>query len=1682
MKHLLAVGVAAFAMASAFGADYYYKGGNLPWTEPGSYTVDKKEATELPGSSDTICLSANKTAFVDDDSIAFFSRVSGVNLYGNGITFTVDISTNAVFGCWLGDFGGHGIMYKDTWIVKKGAGELGFSKPFNTGNTSYSYAANIDIQGGAYRAAPTVTGVAKHSFNSIRVAENCAFYGVTNGTTVVSDLAGAGDVINVSPISARATSFGLAISCNNADEPTEFSGRILGGKWIVSYASYCNFTGTGHEIMEFQFNGGSLGVSTLIGSSSNPSSVGKVNPDCRGAGCFRYLGTGERTARNYTLWTTSKQPLTFDGGENGGWEFTGGSFKHDTRANPVVGQHRLELTGKNLAAPCVLSNDIGSVSGGDSSFYVTKSGPGTWRMFDNGTTKFSGALAVKDGALEFDTVAEQGRRCALGTAACLYEDKCDVLANLATVDYAWLLGTTGDLSKVGTLSYTGTEPKLLESRKTALAGAGRLKTGAGSVSKYAAGISGLGGGEKEIHFENGIGATNVVSGVSDGADGATVSVVKEGPGHYTLTGGLGFTGDLRVTDGELTLKDINGAKYEWFRYIFKENRCSSTNAAYSGLSVSTGDNYSGRVTRAIRLTEIGLYDADGVRVNQLGSFADSQTNDIYFALEPGQVATAGAASQTEADSSKWGSPKDPRQLFNNDTPGGCAFWACWKTKTLYPTVDNPDSWIVVYQRLKSDAAAAVSYDLCYSGKSAGDQYKGGPTAYDIEASADGVTWETVVSTNNVVFCLSNDFGWLSNDPNAGWSGNEKPEKYAHPNKMPLASSVQQGTYARPAPRSVEVAANASLVIDGGTLTVNRLTTDEFGVGRIEGVTFADAGTLAVRGLSRLRETVDLGGPFVDCTDVGNLANWQVEIEGFESVSRKYRIDVGPDGRLTLAKRQGFLVMIGSGGSRPTETVSLTAPTVVIAPRAPDVVRFAAAEMTNFLSQVQGRTVPLATSLPTAGEAIVLGTNEWSKAAGLAPEALARDGFEILAEAGASPRVYIAGCDDPSVKVEKALVSGIWRQYYERGTYLGMIAFLEDCAGARFYFPGELGTILPRRAALSVPVGLRRTVPAMSVRRHSVYDDGEWFEDGSGLSKDARRSLHNMRIRMETELGPPCCHGSAKLSLITRFGASHPEYFALYGGKRLNVLTGDRDGQLCHTSDVWNEMYLDAASYLRGESASVRGVCYRDDPTNFTWDWNFREGKYVDIMPQDAMKVCSCENCIAAFGGTADGIGEQIWRKTAAFADRLAADGFADARVTQMAYGYVRSVPQVDIPSNVLVTVAETGPWAAAQPEEFRRELDEIAAWRAKLGGRKTWIWTYLCKYGAKNIPDVPCGTPRACARFYQAAAKDVYGIFAESEIDRFLYQALDIYILSRICWDPSVDTDAVIAEYYRLMFGRAANGMEAIADLLEEKWLKEVNANVIDTSEGPSIVAPSERQLWTEIYTPTFLTRLRELFGRSAEAVPAGSPEARRIALFRSAWLDPLGAAARKYADESDPYAALARDARLTNAQLVVDSDFSGTDARWGEIGWLRDNTSSGSAFARDEETFVSAPKSVRLTSTGNMILTQYLSGRPDIPDLKPGCRYRLSFNLKLDRLTPTSASGGGAHVVVNDGANVSFPSTSAFSGTFDWTHFSYEFTTRELEPGKTITPYVRLRIDGAAGTAWFDDVRLDELPLAEAD
>jgi len=134
--------------------------------------------------------------------------------------------------------------------------------------------------------------------------------------------------------------------------------------------------------------------------------------------------------------------------------------------------------------------------------------------------------------------------------------------------------------------------------------------------------------------------------------------------------------------------------------------------------------------------------------------------------------------------------------------------------------------------------------------------------------------------------------------------------------------------------------------------------------------------------------------------------------------------MGKTGLSVRAARLAVLVGLSctfTGISAPAEPEQFVlakdgkANAVVVAPKgAPPPVQFAAYELTTHLEGVTGAKFQIVESKPDQGNAIILGENEHSKAAGIEVAKLKRDGYVILVRRNI---VYIAGRDENSKKAE-----------------------------------------------------------------------------------------------------------------------------------------------------------------------------------------------------------------------------------------------------------------------------------------------------------------------------------------------------------------------------------------------------------------------------------------------------------------------------------------------------------------------------------------------------------------------------------------------------------------------------------------------------------------------------------------
>ena len=380
------------------------------------------------------------------------------------------------------------------------------------------------------------------------------------------------------------------------------------------------------------------------------------------------------------------------------------------------------------------------------------------------------------------------------------------------------------------------------------------------------------------------------------------------------------------------------------------------------------------------------------------------------------------------------------------------------------------------------------------------------------------------------------------------------------------------------------------------------------------------------------------------------------------------------------------------GTKPVHTLAVGGNAqceIVIPAKANPTEKFAAKELSEFLGQIIGSKVPV-TSKPTAGKTSFLLGSAGASAAGIDLKAIDRDGFVIKS---VGKDIVIAGTDDPKGNPAKQAY------FNERGTLYVVYEFLERFGGVRFYFPGDIGTIVPSRPDWKIgSIDLMDRPDSQHRRTYCVglKDLGsgklEFYE---GIAPADIPRLSALRIR-ESTLNIPNCHGLRGLELPKRFAKSHPEFFALMdNGRRhdghMTIRIDDKDGHLCFSNEGLKEVvYEDAKAFLTGQKASTRGIS--------AWRASLFSQPFFNIMPNDALYDCRCDACKALAAKYPHGNGDVVWKFETDIARRLQKEDIPGF-ITVMAYNSYKPIPPMDIPSNVIVMLAVTGPWKEFNPAQ-----------------------------------------------------------------------------------------------------------------------------------------------------------------------------------------------------------------------------------------------------------------------------------------------------------------------------------------------------------------------------------------------
>ncbi len=584
--------------------------------------------------------------------------------------------------------------------------------------------------------------------------------------------------------------------------------------------------------------------------------------------------------------------------------------------------------------------------------------------------------------------------------------------------------------------------------------------------------------------------------------------------------------------------------------------------------------------------------------------------------------------------------------------------------------------------------------------------------------------------------------------------------------------------------------------------------------------------------------------------------------------------------------------------------------IVIPEKCSEVVVFAAKELKKYLDEATAADFKIlrSSSFKSRPEpvrtrtAIMLGESPWTKAmSGINFAALPKDSFVIKEVNGA---IIIAGHDDPFTNPEKEMKArnGFWH-HYDHATLFGVYDFLERFVGVRFYFPVKELIYVPKIKKLEVPAMDIEESPDFTARCaywnpfsiNAKQNKGDWAKNK--MSKI--RNLQTLYGRNET-FQMPNCHGLQGLGLITRFGKSNPEYFAVMGnGKRANILRrkapGEHGAHLCYNNkELEDEIFEDAKSFLSAESASVRNIKSRYKGIHWNRGVYYAYPGYFNIHPSDGMVKCLCPKCKPY--ADSDRISDLFFPFMARIAERLKKAGIKGT-ITTMPYSCYTATPKCDLPDNIEIMLATLGPWGENRlsNKELSKPDKLLVEWSRKNHGKTSSLWNYMISDRGMTQKGVPPMSPRDVSSYYKRNADVINGAFVQCGIWDILHNYLNMYVYYKTSWDTSTDVESLMKEHHENLFGPAAKPMGKFYDLLEKLWTNKGIPTIKNTPLGPVAVKRSQYEVWEKSYTTKELDKLTAYLNQAKKLAAKSPSHLKRIEFIKKYFLDSMKKERAKY-------------------------------------------------------------------------------------------------------------------------------------------------------------------------------------------
>ncbi|MHC4880358.1 MAG: DUF4838 domain-containing protein [Planctomycetota bacterium] len=369
---------------------------------------------------------------------------------------------------------------------------------------------------------------------------------------------------------------------------------------------------------------------------------------------------------------------------------------------------------------------------------------------------------------------------------------------------------------------------------------------------------------------------------------------------------------------------------------------------------------------------------------------------------------------------------------------------------------------------------------------------------------------------------------------------------------------------------------------------------------------------------------------------------------------------------------------------------------------------------------------------------------------------------------------------------------LW-QFDERGSFNAVCGLLRRL-GVRWYLPGELGEVVPKMKSIPLPKIDETVKPDFEVRQFSVRF----------ATADEEVMRWAMRLGIRHPYGLMIAHGMHTMTHPDILRTQHPDWFALYGGKR-DTQTGKRLNHLCYSNE---ELFDATVKWARAQ-------------------FDVYDYETVSIMPPDAYgSICQCELCegkqIDEMGARGK-LSNHVWD----FANRVAREvrkSHPKKLIACCAYG-ANTLPPTNIDKlepNVQVIIVGGRRPRNSLPEqrEYVRKLR--AGWLKRTDrpiiifenypftGRGTYLPGFVARTNGESI-NATKGISRG---------EDIWLSFPRYHDDPNIgFDHFQVYFTARMWWGgKDADVEALLDEYCRLFYGPAGSKMKAFFDYCEVNY------------------------------------------------------------------------------------------------------------------------------------------------------------------------------------------------------------------------------------------------------------------------